>query len=74
MYTYKDFSRIYCCSSKTIYNRIKNILPILKNYTLKKRKRMFTQQEAKTVIKHIGIPPDNKDNRNLAENFPHLFI
>jgi len=73
MVTYKDFANIYCCTTKTIYNRIKTILPILKNFNPKKRKRSFTSDEAKNVIKHIGIPPDIKDNRNLKELFPDIF-
>jgi len=73
MVTYKDFASIYCCTTKTIYNKIRSILPILKNFDPRKRKRQFTNEEAKNVIKCIGLPPKNRDNRILREIFPDLY-
>ena len=69
MYTLKDISDIYCCSTRTIIRRIQNILPILREFKPNSRKRTYTENDLKIVIKHIGTPPNNKFNGQLADRF-----
>lgn len=73
MISYKDLSNIYEVTPRTIYTRIKSILPILKGFQTKNRKRLFTIIEAKSVIHHIGLPKENTYSRRLKEMYPDLF-
>jgi hypothetical protein len=73
MISYKDFSNIYEVTPRTIYTKIKAILPILKGFQTQKRKRLFTIEEAKCVIHHIGLPKENTFNRRLKEIYPDLY-
>lgn len=73
MLTLKDFSDIFCCSVRTIDRRIIKIKPIFKKFALDHRKHFYTIAEANVIIKHIGIPPKNEFNRQLADNMPDLF-
>ena len=73
MFTLKDFSAIFCCSVRTIERRIIKIKPIFKKFELNKRKHFYSTDEANAIIKHIGIPPDNEFNRQLADKNINLF-
>jgi len=73
MFTLKDFSEIFCCSVRTIDRKIIKIKPIFKKFAPDHRKHFYTTAEANVIIKHIGIPPNNDFNRQLADKMPDLF-
>lgn len=73
MFTLQDFADIYCTSIRTINRRITKILPFFKDFDLKRRKHFYTIEEAKQIIKSIGIPPNNKFNGQIKAQYPELF-
>jgi hypothetical protein len=68
MYTLQDIADIYCCSTRTIFRKIQNILPILRQFKQNSRKRTYTKTDLQIIINHIGTPPKNKYNSHLTDN------
>jgi hypothetical protein len=64
MYTYKDLSNIYKLCPDTLRRKLKNVLPLFKNFDKKKRKRVFNESELEIIIKILGKPINYKNIDN----------
>lgn len=67
MHTIKDFAALFNCHTNTIHNYLKEIKPLLNGFDAKKRKRQYTDTEAREVIALITTKLPKKD-RHKFEN------
>jgi hypothetical protein len=73
MFKVKDFAEIFCCSYSSIHKKVREINPLFKKFKPNTRIHTYNVDQAKIIIRNIGIPPDNEFNRNLVAKFPELF-
>jgi len=64
MYSYKDLANIYKLCPDTLRRKLKNVLPLFKNFDKKKRKRVFNEDELQIIIKILGKPINYKNIDN----------
>jgi len=73
MFRLIDLANLFCISKRTMYRRINKILPILRKFNPKTHKHFYDLEDAKNVIKNVGIPPENEYTRQIRAKFPELF-
>jgi hypothetical protein len=73
MFKLIDLANLFCISKRTMERRIKTILPILRKFNPNSHKHFYNIEDAKNVIKHVGIPPENEYTRQIRAKFPELF-
>ena len=73
MFTISDFSAIFCVSKRTMEARVAKYVLLLKKFDTSKRKHFYTLEEAKYMIRCLGVPPDTEFNRKLIRSYPDLF-
>jgi hypothetical protein len=64
MYTYKDLADLYKLCPHTLRRKLKNVLPLFKNFDKKKRKRVFNESELQIIFKILGKPINFKNIDN----------
>lgn len=62
-HTYKDFANLFGCTTRTIRNHLGLLKLVLKNFDEKKRKRLFSEDEAEIVIAALKKSLTIKDKR-----------